>query len=246
MPRMKKRDLVGVVEEHLARSTWLDGGEVQQNQIDALDSYYARAVEKATDGLSTARSTDVSDMVEAVVAQIMPAFDFDEVALCDPNGSDDVDQARHESIVCNTYLRDRNEGYCILQDAIRNALILRNGVVKVFKEEQTTTETRRFADLSAIEAQSVTSPTHPNQTVEVLSSSPAEGSDGVDVTVRYTTVFRRLTKHRRNQLHRLARLRRSQPAGRAHVRRAVFSDRERPTQARRAGVGDSQAHADVV
>ena len=192
MPRMTQATLNKVIESHITHSTWFDAHALQENHRAALDSYYGRNKPKKTDGLSGAVSQDVADMIEAVVAQVMPAFDFDEVARFQADGAADVDQARVESLVCNDYLRNRNDGYTITQEAVRNALLLRNGILKVWPEQRIVVTSSRFRGLDALELAQVVEANAPNQVVD-LSRQVGNDDGSVDVTIKRTTTFRRLS-----------------------------------------------------
>lgn len=195
MPRKKRmttEQLTGVVEQNIQASSW---GEADQgeNYIRALNAYYGRDAGRATqDGLSHAQSMDVADMVEAVVAQMMPGFDFESIVEFDPLGSGDVDQARLESNVCNQYFRSHNNGYTVTQEAVRNALLLRNGIIKVAPEREVDTRTEPYKNLSALELESVETPNEPNQRVEITRQEPGDQEDTVNVTIQRTTEFARL------------------------------------------------------
>ena len=191
MPRMTQATLNRVVESHISHSTWFDAHALQQAHKDALDSYYGRNKPKKTDGLSGAVSQDVADMVEAVVAQVCPSFDFDEVAKWIAEGADDVDQARVETLVCNDVFRHRNNGYTIIQEATRNALILRNGILKVWPESTIDVRTRRYEGLTPLELADVTQPATPDETIEVTSERETDDEETLDVTIKTTTRFRR-------------------------------------------------------
>ena len=189
--RMSNSELRAVVEWQLVRASGMDGDEASENRKDALDSYYGRQRGDEVPGRSTARSQDVADMVESVIAQIMPSFDFDQVVAFEPNGEADVDQSRLESRVCNYMLMDRNRGYTIIQEALRDALLLRNGVLKIFVDERIDTQTQRFEGLSPIELLQVEEPNAPAQEVELLNINE-NADESFDVTVVRTTTFRAL------------------------------------------------------
>lgn len=193
MPKMSKKTLERVIESQIQNSTFFEATEVTNNQKAALDSYYGRRRPKSTDGRSEAVSQDTADMLEAVVAQVQPAFDFDEIAKWDARGTGDVDQARIETIVCNTHFRNRNHGYTIIQEAVRNAMLLRNGILRVWAETEVDVRTRSYKDLGPLELDQAAQPTHPDQLIETISAGPSEDGEGVDVTIRSTTTFRRLS-----------------------------------------------------
>ena len=190
---MTETELRRVVEWQLGRASGIDGDEADNNRKRALDSYYGRKRGDEVEGRSAARSQDVADMVEAVVAQIMPSFDFDTVVAFQPNGAGDVDQARLETRVCNTMLIDRNRGYTLLQEALRDALLLRNGIVKVFVDQAEDSSTSRYTGLSNLELLDLREPTAPGQVVELVRvEENADDPETFDATIRRETVFREL------------------------------------------------------
>ena len=190
MARMTKAELGRVVDEAIEQSTWRNGSAYHAAQTQALDDYYGRKPAKQTDGLSGATSTDFADTVESTVAAIEPAFDFDQVAVFEPNGGGDVNAARTESAICNRLLRSR-AGSTVMQEAVRNALMLRNAILKVWPDEQVDVRTRRYTNLDPLELAAATEPTAPDQIVDVVSFETHD--DGtMDASVKKTTRFRRL------------------------------------------------------
>ncbi len=189
--QMTDAELRRVVEWQLGRAQGIDGDEADNNRKKALDSYYGRGGGDEVVGRSTARSQDVADMVEAVIAQIMPSFDFDTVVAFQPNSALDVDQSRLETRVCNSMLMDRNRGYTLLQEALRDSLLLRNGIVKVYVDSVEDSSTSKYTDLTDIELLELRGPTAPGQVVDLVRVD--ENDDGTwDVTIRRDTVFREL------------------------------------------------------
>lgn len=194
MPKMTLASLENFVEQAIAHSAWLDSSHIQGNYTAALDSYYGRKKPKHTDGCSGAVSSDVADMVESVTSQIMESFDFQTIATFKPRNTQDVDQARVEALVCNDHLMSKNRGYTIIQEAVRNALLLRNGIIKVYPEKRETVTSRRYRDLSELELLTVTQADHVDQKVDVTRAS--ENDDGsLNITVRKTTTFSKLSMY---------------------------------------------------
>lgn len=191
MANMTAAELRRVLDEGIQQSDWSTGTETAASQRRALDSYYGRARGTVIAGRSNAISSDVADMVEAVVAQIMPALDFDEVAVFTPIGPEDVQQVRIESRVCNAYLKDRNQGYTVLQEALRDALLLRNAIVKVAVETRVHVSTQRYKDLDPLELDDATAANAPDQDVETLNVEIGK-DELISLTVRRTTHLRRL------------------------------------------------------
>lgn len=129
-------DLARLLMTEIQNATGADWDETQANRSDALDYYFSRAPGKpVTAGRSGAISSDVADMVEALKAQIMPSFSGDNVVSFEANGQQDEKQAQMESDIVNYMVMERSNGYQIIYEAVHDALLMRNCIVKVYVDE---------------------------------------------------------------------------------------------------------------
>jgi len=182
-----------IIQRHLQSSDFSSDTERQSNQKAALDSYFDRnQMALYEDGLSNAKDTSTADMVEAVVAQMMPAFDVSMVASYPPNTAADVEQAKVETHVCNMYLQDVNQGYVTIQGALRNALLLRNGILRVETERRVDVSRTRVQNADALAMAQVSQPTAENQEVEILNVQDGDDPDTINATIKRTTEVREL------------------------------------------------------
>ena len=189
---MDRADLERVVRDELNASEWHDGTEWHSNIEASIDAYLGRDTEPAMEGQADAQSRDVADMVEAVTAQIMPAFDYEQIAEFEPRGTQDAIQARFESREVNRLMRHSNRSYTRFQEAVRNALITRNAVLWVKTEVENHVTSNRYKRLSDEAVAEVLRPTSTDQRVDTLREKPHE--DGTtSLTVRRTTTLRRVT-----------------------------------------------------
>lgn len=86
---------------------------------------------------SQAVSTDVADTVEGLMPSLMEIFmGGDQVVEFSPQGIEDEPLAEQETDYVNHLLLQKNPGFLILYNFIKDALISKNGVVKVFWEEK--------------------------------------------------------------------------------------------------------------
>jgi hypothetical protein len=188
---MTEREVVTLIGRALSRS--MSNTELQKNHKDAFDSYFGRNRPSAVPGRSNHRSMDVADSVEAITAQIMPGFDYDEIATFDADGAHDVEQSRLESTICNRYLKI-NKGRIELQAAIRNALLLRNGITKTYVDKRVTVDEERYTGLDELELVDAQAKTHPNQSVKITKLEPnADDPELTDLNLTRRTEFRKLT-----------------------------------------------------
>ena len=100
------------------------------------------------EGGSEAVSEDVADMVEALMATLMPVFGNDIPVEFEPIGPGDEENAAAESDAVANVLIEQNNGWVILAEAIKDALLLRNGTIKVWIEDRIDVERRTFEEIS--------------------------------------------------------------------------------------------------
>lgn len=145
---MAEDTLIQKIKEQLLLCHGFDGDEVAQAREKALDYYFQRPRGDEVAGRSAVVSGDVSAMVEANLAQMLDAFSSDNIVEFEPSGLEDEDQAQLESSAVQHFVMSRNNGFLQLAQAIKDALLLRNGVIKVFVEDLEDTRVRSFTDVS--------------------------------------------------------------------------------------------------
>ena len=129
-------DLATIINLELADGLGADQDELVGEREMALDYYFQRLPKApAIEGRSAARSNDVADMTEALLAQIMPTFSSDTVATFEAQNEQDEDQAQLESDVVNYYIMEKSNGYRVFYESVKDALLLKNGIIKVYVDE---------------------------------------------------------------------------------------------------------------
>lgn len=116
------------------------------------DRYYQGDMEMdlpAEDGRSSAVSTDVADTIEGLMPHLMDIFaGSDEVVRFEPVGPEDEAAAAQETDYVNYVFMQQNDGFIVLYDFLKDALLSKNGVVKVFWEVGKRETTEDYYDLS--------------------------------------------------------------------------------------------------
>jgi hypothetical protein len=85
---------------------------------------------------SKAVSSDVADTVEGLMPSLMEIFaGGDEVVEFEPVGIEDEDGAQQETDYVNHVFMQKNPGFLVLYSFIKDALLQKNGIVKVWWEE---------------------------------------------------------------------------------------------------------------
>lgn len=193
MARVTDAELVGWIRRELAQAEGCGSGELAEVRKEALDRYYGRPRGDEKEGRSAVQSSDVADMVEAVIAQMLPGFSGDSVVEFEPVGAEDVEQAALESDVVNKVIIEANRGYTMFQEALRGALLLRNGWIKVELDERDEATTVK---LRGVPAEGVTALLDQELAADVVSMAlvgTTDVGDGmVDAEVRVTRKIARL------------------------------------------------------
>lgn len=140
----------------------ISAARLAEERADAMD-YYLGNMKKdmpAQEGRSRAVSTDVADTVEGLMPHLMDIFaGSDEVVRFEPVGPEDEAAAAQETDYVNHVFMQQNPGFMILYSFIKDALLSKVGVVKVWWEEREEESRETYYDLTedqfALLAQSV-------------------------------------------------------------------------------------------
>lgn len=171
---MTEAELVQRLRQQLQSCAGFEGDELTQAREQALDYYFQRARGDEVIGRSQVVSGDLSAMVEANLAQMLDAFSGDEIVEFPADGPGDEDQATLESFAVTELVMGRQNGYLQFATAIKDALLLRNGIVKVWVDQKTTT---RHEDYTGVTHDALAELTNrPGIECEIKSYNPENGS----------------------------------------------------------------------
>ena len=185
----KQRDKLQRIRGLLMNCAGWDGDEVASDRERAHKYYFQRPRGDEVVGRSNVVDGSLSAMVEANLAQMLDAFTNSNVATFKSNGQDDDDQAALETAVVTDVVMDDNNGYWELAAAIKDGLLVRNGVVKVQVETEQQSEVIEVANATP---EGIAELAGPAVEVEVLSWEPNEDKIG-DATIRVTATIRDFT-----------------------------------------------------
>lgn len=149
---LSDRELAAIVNQEISEGLGSDQDSLVGEREEALEYYFQRLPKApAIAGRSAARSNDVADMVEALLAQIMPTFSGDTVATFEAQNEQDEQQAQLESDVVNYYIMERTNGYTTFYESIKDALLLKNGIVKIFVDQGEKVEITEYPPLDELQ-----------------------------------------------------------------------------------------------
>jgi len=189
---MKKDDLKTAVKQQINDAEGYYTDELSANREKALDYYYGRPRGDEEPGASVAISMDVADMLEATIAGMLPAFDTNDVIEFEALSEDDVQAVKLESEAVSYFIMEENNGYLTLQEAFRDALLLKNGFVRVHVKETIDTTTDKLEGLTEDEYIGAFAMANPDDETSIELINPIEKDGLIDVTRRTTKTKRQL------------------------------------------------------
>jgi len=152
MSRLSPTDLKSMLAaEKVDALAAVSAARLAEERADAMD-YYLGDMSRdmpAQDGRSRAVSTDVSDTIEGLMPHLMDIFaGSDEVVRFEPVGPEDEAAAAQETDYVNHVFMQQNPGFMVLYSFIKDALLSKTGIVKVWWEEREEESRETYYDLT--------------------------------------------------------------------------------------------------
>ena len=137
MPKMDEYQLNSIVSSEVTDALNHFDSEFSQDRIRAMDFYLGEPFGNEVQGRSSVVTTEVADTVEAIMPNLMRVFTAnDKYVRFSPRTAEDVERAEQVSDYVNYIINHDNEGYKVLYNWFKDALLFRLGVVKYFYEEE--------------------------------------------------------------------------------------------------------------
>lgn len=149
------------------------GADADDKRSDLFDRYLGEPYGDEIDGRSKFISTDASDAVEGFLPDILDPFTSSEnIIEFDPVGSEDEDAAKQETDVVSHIFWQKNEGFLILYNWLKDGLIAQNSYVKSGWIEKERVSIEEYEDLTPDELYGILAQTEGEYQIE-----RAEGID---------------------------------------------------------------------
>jgi hypothetical protein len=152
MPRMELAKLKALLSsEQQDALAGMQADKLSSERAKALRYYMGDLTQDMPTevGRSKAVSSDVADTIDGMMPSLMDIFaGGDEVVTFNPVGPDDEDKADQETDYINHVMMQQNPGFLVLYSMIKDALLSKVGVVKVWWETETTVERETYTGQS--------------------------------------------------------------------------------------------------
>ena len=128
------------------------GGQLSQSRRKSIEYYLGDKLGTEIDGRSQVVSTDVADTVESILPNLLRIFTAsDKVVKCEPVTAEDVPLADQATAYLNHVFYKDNDGFQLLYNFFKDALIEKNGFLKIYYDENETVEHETYKNLNKIE-----------------------------------------------------------------------------------------------
>lgn len=186
---MDESELLAILTRLERQSLGGEESELELQRERAEDYYLGRAVGRLapTDDPDRSRvvSRDVYEAVEWTMPELLRIFVAEDAVEFDASGPDDTDSARQQTRIVNHVVLKKNPGFLIFSTWFRDALIQKNGYVKAYWDDRTTSRVEEYESLSLeqmmqLEADSLLN----KEEIEILEQEQTEMGLNVRLRIR--------------------------------------------------------------
>ena len=146
---MTPEEIVSRIEREEKQAYGINDSQLSGERSEAINYYLGEKFGNEVEGRSQVVSYDVQDTIESALPQLLKVFiSGDEVVKFDPKSEEDTKAAEQETEYINHVVMEKNPGYAVFYSWFKDALLSKNGYVKVWYEEEDRVETESYQGLT--------------------------------------------------------------------------------------------------
>ena len=147
--KVSELELKNIIGQEINNSMGYMGGNLSAQRKKSLEYYMGEPLGTEIDGRSQVVSTDVADTIETILPNLLKIFTAsDQTVKCEPVKAEDVALAEQATNYINYIFNKDNDGFSILYTWFKDALIEKNGIVKVYWDESEKVEQETYENLN--------------------------------------------------------------------------------------------------
>ena len=152
--KVTELELKNIIGQEINNSMGYMGGNLSAQRKKSLEYYMGEPLGTEIDGRSQVVRTDVADTIETILPNLLKIFTAsDQTVKCEPVKAEDVALAEQATNYINYIFNKDNDGFSILYTWFKDALIEKNGIVKVYWDESEKVEQETYENLNEQEYQ---------------------------------------------------------------------------------------------
>lgn len=149
---MDREELLGRLNSLSDGAIGSEDSELTNQRASAFDHYYARPYGDEIEGRSAVISRDLAEVVDWAIPELMDVFlASGNIAEFIPRTQEDEAAAEQESDYINHVIMTQNNGWEILHDWFKDALLLKNGYLKTYWKESDKITIEKYEGLTSDE-----------------------------------------------------------------------------------------------
>jgi hypothetical protein len=181
MAKIDKLSLRAVLDSERTAAMAANGtgsGKLTTERTKAMDYYMGEMANDmpSEDGRSSAVSTDVSDVIEGLIPDLMEIFTAGDVVKFEPTNPADVEAAQQETDYVNHVFMQQNPGFLNLVSFFKDSLLQKTGILKVRWETSDEETETSYSDLDDIQFDLLAS----EEGLEVIEHTTKDGKNVAD------------------------------------------------------------------
>jgi len=153
---LEDQDLKNILQSHINNALGFLGGTLSTQREKSLEYYQGDKLGNEIDGRSQVVSTDVADTIESLLPNLLRVFTAsDRVVNCEPVKAEDAPLAEQATAYLNHIFYKENDGFVLLYNFFKDALLEKNGILKVYYDDTVTVEHETYRNLTDQEYQDI-------------------------------------------------------------------------------------------
>jgi hypothetical protein len=146
---MNQETLKGILEAEIDNSLGYIQTETTDERTRALEFYNRDPYGNEVEGRSQIVTGEVAEVVDGALPQLLRVFtQSDEMVRFEPRSAGDEEKAKQATEYVNWVLNHDNSGVILFHNWFKDALLQKNGIVKVYWDEQTDVTKEKYQDLN--------------------------------------------------------------------------------------------------
>jgi len=156
MPKLSNEEIKAILNAEINGALGYLGGQLSEQRKKSIEYYLGEKLGTEIDGRSQVVSTDVADTIETILPNLLRIFTAsDRTVICEPVKAEDVQLAEQATNYINYIFNKDNPGFTILYNWFKDALLEKNGIVKVYWEDTKKAEHETYENLNEDSYQSI-------------------------------------------------------------------------------------------
>lgn len=185
---MSDDEIMSIVNGEIDRAKDFTLGIIGKERSTAYDYYYGRPFGNEEEGRSKIVSRDVSEQIDSALPQLIKFFAGSEKAVeFTARKEEDVEAAEQATELCNYVFYTQNNGFLLLHDVIKNALLQKTGAFKWYWDKSVKVEEDTYYG----QTQDMLLMLFQDPGIEIVGASPREVQIGEQPVTLYDVQVRK-------------------------------------------------------